>query len=125
MKKILMVDDNHEFRFCLHSLIKENSNVVVYEFESGYSAIEFLKVFDVDLIICDFNMPQGNGFEVLNYLTQQKKNIPFFLCTSDYIHQSSISYSPFQLFDKLEIKKLIQEIHNLGVLEKVPVRELG
>lgn len=51
---------------------------------NGEQALEVLKKHDIDIIICDWEMPQLNGIELLKQLRQIKnyKNIPFIMMSS-------------------------------------------
>lgn len=79
---ILVVDDEVEIAEIL-------SESLTYEdFKSGFNtspieALEFIKSNSVDVVLCDANMPQMKGIELLAEL--RKNNIPakFYLCTGD------------------------------------------
>lgn len=82
--KFLVVDDEEDIRdligFAIESYVK-----VGYQFaDSGNAAINELKKDSNYIgIICDYNMPNGNGAVVYSYLLENKLNIPFILCSSD------------------------------------------
>lgn len=70
MKTILVVDDSLEIREVLSLIFGDSFRLRLAV--SGYEAAEILKKGKVDLILSDFEMPNGNGFWLLNYL---RKNI--------------------------------------------------
>lgn len=85
--KILFIDDDDSIRL-IYSIDLENifNPIEIIEREGASSAIEFLKGgtnLKIDLILCDFNMPTGNGCLVYNYLIESKSQIPFILFTTE------------------------------------------
>lgn len=69
MNRILIVDDEPEVRHLIR-LHLENTSLHVMEAESGLDAISQLREHRFDLMILDLMMDDGNGFEVLQYLSQ-------------------------------------------------------
>lgn len=63
-KKILVVDDEKSIRNSLRDIL-ENENYKVDEAEDGPDAIEQIRQFHFDVILCDIKMPQMDGVEVL------------------------------------------------------------
>lgn len=78
MKKILLVEDNHDIRDNISELL-ELSGYDMYTSENGKDGIK--KALEVlpDLIICDIMMPGMDGYEVLHILSRNPKtsHIPF------------------------------------------------
>jgi DNA-binding NtrC family response regulator len=66
MKTILIVDDAFEQREVLSLCFGEDFKVRVAE--SGIGAAKLLQTENVDLIISDLEMPNGDGFWLLHYL---------------------------------------------------------
>lgn len=83
MKNILVVDDNKTnliaAKYALSDIYKITAVL------SGEQALTFLKNNTPDLILLDINMPQMDGFEVLNQiqLMEGKKDIPVVFLTAD------------------------------------------
>ena len=70
---ILAVDDSEiVLNFIEHSL---NNKYPITKARDGKSAINILKDNDVYAILLDLNMPESDGFEVLNYLKDNKETI--------------------------------------------------
>ena len=63
-KKILVVDDSHEFSFLLSSLLKVHS-IDVESIDAPDSALEDLKENSYDLLIVDYLMEPFNGLELI------------------------------------------------------------
>lgn len=82
---ILVVDDHSMTRTLVRSILKGVGYGTVVQAESGASALALLKTQVVDLIICDWNMPNGNGLELLQALRAKDatKNLPFLMLTAE------------------------------------------
>ena len=80
---ILAVDDSEiVLNFIEHSL---NNKYSTTKARDGKSAINILKDNDVYAILLDLNMPESDGFEVLNYLKENNliRKIPVVIITGD------------------------------------------
>jgi len=55
------------------------------ECPNGYEASKRLKLMNVDLIICDFDMPEMNGLELLKKVRAEERtnNKPFIMLTAN------------------------------------------
>ncbi|MCR5468465.1 MAG: diguanylate cyclase, partial [Lachnospiraceae bacterium] len=69
MKHILIVDDSKENLVALKTELKKDYNVTPVT--SGKNALKFLKTKETDLVLLDIDMPEMNGYEVLDEI---KKN---------------------------------------------------
>jgi len=83
MNSIVVIDDDKSLRQMIRDFLElENYTVILAE-----NALDGLKIIDrymPDLIICDVMMPQMNGFELKQALTEnaETKIIPFIFLTS-------------------------------------------
>jgi CheY-like chemotaxis protein len=81
--RILVVDDEPDIRDFIVLILGAEFPCLFWEAGSGRQAIESLAQNKIDLVICDFNMPNGNGKDVFEY-TRKMAEIPkFMLVTSD------------------------------------------
>lgn len=81
--KVLVVDDNKEIRWVLKRILSSFlPNVELTEAEGANPAKAILKDQRFDLIISDFEMPDGNGAELFAYLQAQGSIVPFILSSS-------------------------------------------
>jgi DNA-binding response OmpR family regulator len=69
MSQILVVDDEPEIRQLIR-IHMEQAGLQIIEAESGRQAIEKLQAYDIELMILDLMMDDGNGFEVLHYMQE-------------------------------------------------------
>lgn len=84
MIRVLLVDDDESLRQLLAYKLKQDFGAVVDEVESGNEAIEMIKQAKAYcLIISDFNMPNGNGKELQDFLVENKVKSFFFFYTSE------------------------------------------
>ena len=81
-KKILIVEDDREYRNILSEILKE-SGFVILEAENGEVGLEVLKNSQVDLILLDIIMPEMDGGGFLYRLKNTlKKDIPVIILTN-------------------------------------------
>ncbi|MDY6991037.1 MAG: response regulator [Pseudomonadota bacterium] len=83
---ILIVDDNKNNLFTLHTLINEHINAEIFEANSGVMALQVLLQERIDLIILDVQMPEMDGFETAQLIRSRKKtqHIPIVFLTAAY-----------------------------------------
>mgnify|MGYP000025229070 CR=1 FL=1 len=82
--KILVVDDEEDICEIVSMILETRLHLKAISVSSGNQAIQKLKQDqDIALVVCDYNMPDGNGGEVYAYMNKNGINIPFILCSSD------------------------------------------
>lgn len=116
--KVLVVDDDQE----VLNLITEEFNYkgyVVLTASSGNEAIETLKRDTFDVIVSDFQMPNGCGMSILNFINSMK-NRPVFIFFSG---QTSVSIEFFknaganEYFAKpFDLELLVSELEKISAL---------
>lgn len=82
--KVLLVEDNEDFRMYLTSLIGKHYQIKVAE--NGVQGLEVLKQYQPDIIVSDIMMPEMDGYEMMRAIREieQFKNLPFiFLSAKD------------------------------------------
>jgi CheY-like chemotaxis protein len=76
--KLLLCDDSPIERLALaHYLRAAGYNVD--EAADGCSAVQYLKNSQVDLLLLDLEMPDVDGFDVLNYVQEHRRALPVIL----------------------------------------------
>jgi two-component system chemotaxis response regulator CheY len=73
MKTILIVDDSQTTRSYIKASIDEMQDINIIEASTGFEALRLLPRYSFDLIISDINMPDINGFELLNYIKNDER----------------------------------------------------
>ena len=81
---ILCVDDNENNLFTLNALLSSVDNIKSIEVLGAKEALNVLLTLHVDLILCDVQMPDINGFELAKMIKSNKKtkNIPIIFVTA-------------------------------------------
>lgn len=83
--KVLIVDDDSDIRDIIEFTFNCEIEAEFSHAGSGNEAIKFLEQNnDVNLIICDYNMPEGNGGDVYTYLLENNRDLPFAFCSSEH-----------------------------------------
>ncbi len=83
--KVLVVDDVPSMRkFAKFGLEKGFSNVFIDEAAGGKEAQSKIEAVEYDLVLCDWEMPDIKGFEILQWLRKHPvaKSTPFIMVTS-------------------------------------------
>jgi len=81
---VLCIDDNENNLFTLNALLSSVDNIKLIEVLSAKEALDILLTLHVDLILCDVQMPEINGFEFAKIIKSNKKtkNIPIIFVTA-------------------------------------------
>lgn len=132
--RLLCIDDDKFIRDLIDkTLRKELKGIEIQVAENGKKGQQLLQKFSFDLVLCDWEMPEMTGIELLRWVRQQEslKAQPFVLITSldqkeNVIEASkagvseylSKPFSPKQLLDKVA-KQLVRA----GVLTREEVLE--
>jgi two-component system chemotaxis response regulator CheY len=83
--KVLIVDDFATMRRILRNILKQIGFTDIAEADDGVTALKELKKGKYDLILCDWNMPEMPGIDLLKTLKadEQLKDIPFVMVTAE------------------------------------------
>ena len=82
---ILVVDDFSTMRRIVRNILKEIGFTNINEAEDGKAAFKELKKEKYDLILCDWNMPEVTGLDLLKMVRSDDalKDIPFVMVTAE------------------------------------------
>lgn len=83
--RFLIVDDFSTMRRIVRNLLKEIGFSNCEEAEDGVAALTMLKTSKFDFVVCDINMPNMNGFELLKAIKADAslKDIPVLMVTAE------------------------------------------
>ena len=83
--KILIVDDSRAMRLIVMKTLREAgySGHDITEAEDGAKALDLIKADAPDLVLCDWNMPNMTGPELLQSLTDEEINTVFGFVTTE------------------------------------------
>ncbi len=113
-KKILLVDDEHSILQTLSELIVKQFGPIV---EVATSAVEAMKKLekskDFHVVVSDYNMPDGNGLELANYM--ESKNLrSYFILFSGEENLLDLELSDRVIhIQKPNVEKLLQTLEIL------------
>jgi len=83
--KVLIVDDFATMRRILRNILKQVGFSKISESDDGKTALKELKNDKFDLVLCDWNIPEMSGLELLKAVRAdtQLKNTPFVMVTAE------------------------------------------
>ena len=83
--KILIADDFPEVTRVIRNILKNIGFTNISEADGGKAVLRALKKEKYDLILCDWNMPDMSGVEVLKKIRSddELKDIPFIMVTAE------------------------------------------
>lgn len=112
MFKILLVDDDESLRQLLAQRLSLDLSAVTDEADSGNEAIKLIKLgAKYSLIISDYNMPDGNGAILQNFLVENEIESFFFFYTSEINIEINSSHTSFLgVIEKPHIQKLFEKL---------------
>jgi two-component system, chemotaxis family, chemotaxis protein CheY len=89
--KVLIVDDFATMRRIIKNILKQIGFSNIAEAEDGKIAFAQLKEEKFDLVLCDWNMPEMRGIDLLKMVRSddQLKDLPFVMVTAE-AHRDSI-----------------------------------
>lgn len=79
---IMIVDDSATMRKIIKHHINQLGYEGVIEATNGAEGLKKLDNREVDLIICDWNMPEMNGLQFLHALKKEEKDTPVIMLTT-------------------------------------------
>ncbi|MBF0329129.1 MAG: response regulator [Nitrospirae bacterium] len=83
--KVLVIDDVAEMRLLIKSFLKMSFPDIEMDLvSSGKDALSKIQVNTYDVVLCDWEMPEMNGDEILKWMKEQDgiKDIPFIMVTA-------------------------------------------
>jgi len=81
-RRILLIDDNPDFRTAARQLLERHGFVVVAEAETGISGIKQTKEHRADLVLLDVQLPDVDGFVVAERLSRLDVRVDVILTSS-------------------------------------------
>lgn len=129
MKNVLIIDDEEKLRNLLARIISYEG-FDVHQAENCKSALQKTEKFDIDVVICDVKLPDGNGMELSKEIKKKYPLIEIILLTAygnipdgvqaikngafDYITKGDDNNKIIPLvvraFEKVELAKRVQQL---------------
>lgn len=123
MAKILIVEDVQETRELLKFILSDLENILFFESSSLEEANILLSKEEIDIILLDLNLPDGNGSQLIATIKKNPKtNLPFVVAITAETSQESVNKNlelgceyyvkkPFDTQEiQIRIKKLIARL---------------
>ncbi len=112
--KILVVDDETEIQEVIEFSFTSEIKCDIVLAASGNEAIEKLKQYDdIDMVVCDYNMPQGNGGNVYTYMMESNHEALFVFCSSDTIEQHAEFTDLDRIFARISKSDIYQGVQQV------------
>lgn len=131
MKHILIVEDDTTFAVMLQTWLSKKKFSVVSV--SGIAAAkETLIESSVDLVLCDLRLPDGDGIDLLEWVSNRNVNVPLIVMTSYAAIPSAVQAMKLGARDYIskpvnpeDLLQKINEVFNAGVKtgKQIPVSE--
>jgi len=114
---VLCVDDNKNNLFTLNALLSTVENIESIEVLGAKEALDVLLTQHIDLILCDVQMPDINGFELAQMIKSNKKtkDIPIIFVTAVFKSEEFIS----QGFEVGAVDYITKPIDDHQLLNKI------
>lgn len=114
IKTILIVDDEQDVRENVQYKLSRLRVSFVHA-SNGQEALQLLKEYPVDLVICDINMPKMSGREFVKLARHSGYDAPFIIFTGSpmsYLMEELKKYGVENFLDKLASDKILETVHN-------------
>lgn len=126
--KAIIVDDEPPARRNLRALLKAVPDIdLVKECGNGRDAVEVIRALEPDLVFLDVQMPEMNGFEVLEQLTDQPLPVIIFVTAYDQYALKAFEVSALDYllkpFDDARFHKALAQARRQ--IEQQDASELG
>lgn len=128
-QKILLIDDELDLLEMVGEFLKKDFSTIL----KASSGQEGLKTFesnpDVKVVVCDINMPEMKGLEVIEKIRDLSADVPFIFFTGFGSRESMLkaaSYGAFDFIEKPNIKELMDAVNSAVIYhegEKCKVAE--
>ena len=113
IKKVLLVDDSKVARMTLKKTIEEFGHEVICEAQDGLEGVKKYKELRPDLIICDIEMPNLDGNELLKQIKEFNSDANVAIVssvTNTQVVQKLLAQGAIEVikkpFKKVQMKKL-------------------
>ena len=135
--KLAIIDDELISRNMIKKLIQNNEQYeVVADFADGKSAVEWLRSNEIDILLCDMQMPEMNGVDLLRIIHVIHEYLPVIVISGfdnfDYVRGSLVNGAAnYLLKNELTEKSLLQvleqvrEKYHIVPQERAVCRRMG
>ncbi len=111
---LMVVDDDGPFRLVLKEILNSTKRYNVIACESGESALELLQRQHFDLVLLDYKMAGISGLNVLQWMHEQKMDIPVIMLTAAGSENVAVEAMKFGAYDY--VRKENVDLHHVPVI---------
>lgn len=117
--RVLLVDDSPSARKFIRRVLSNLGIQKFIEAENGQQAVQILAETMVDLVVTDYNMPEMDGRELVDYIRQRswQQTVPVLMVTSEQdngrlaaIQDAGVSGICDKPFEPSVVRRLLQQI---------------
>jgi len=117
--RVLLVDDSRTARAFIRRVLENLGIQNFTEAENGKQAVEIIKQHYFDLVVTDYNMPEMDGRELIEYIRTQswQSSVPILMVSSESdqgrlaaVAQAGVSGVCDKPFEPAMIRELLQKI---------------
>ncbi len=89
----LVVDDHPLTREMVRSILRSIGFNKILQAESGVQAQEIIENQKVDIVLCDWNMPNGSGIDLLRAIRANPRfqDLPFLMLTAEAYRENIVA----------------------------------
>jgi DNA-binding NarL/FixJ family response regulator len=125
--KLLIADDHEVVRCGLRSLMDDTDIEIVAEAESGEEAVRMALELDVDIILMDIRMPDGDGLNALGRIKLDKPDVPILMLSTydnpTYVARAVALGASGYVLKGADRDRLLNAIHSAAAGESVWTRD--
>lgn len=106
----MLLEDDNDLRETMTQSLLDHYSIDLIAVKSANAGIEILKEDrNFSMIISDINMPDGTGFDLLNFLRDNGFNTPLIFFSTAMTDKKKTNYAGFLgSVDKFEVEKLLE-----------------
>ena len=116
--KIIIIDDDISIRMMLRFIIEKNSlGEVIEELSSGDNASELIKIYNPDIVLIDFLLPEKDGVEIIKECVKNGYRGKFIMISqvkdSDMIgeaYKQGVLFFIHKPINEIEVKTILENI---------------
>ncbi len=124
MKSVFIIDDEQEICESLKMILEYEDYAVDYSTRSR-EAIELLKEKNADVLLLDIQMPEMNGFEILNWIRENKIDLKTIMISAHSSLENAVKATKMGAFDFIEKpidrEKLLISVRNASEQNKLQI----
>jgi len=116
---ILVLDDNHQWRYILKFILELELGITPALASSGKNALEVLEALPIDVVISDLSMPEMDGYQFLKRVRTRFPDTRVIIISGDFddnfpAPQELVDSGAFAVIPKIEISaKLVNVLRSI------------